>query len=125
MLTSKGHVRKLSDGFLADARSRMAEHSLSLISPTMGAPLCGQCGARLCALSGRAEVGLLADLAEQLRVGLFDLVGVDVIEGAEVARHTMCNQMAATCDEGVRTCTRWRTTQAPAGCSRSASTRPA
>ena len=26
---------------------------------------------------------------------------VDVIEGAEVARHTMCNQMAATCDEGV------------------------
>jgi len=22
-------------------------------------------------------------------------------EGAEVARHTMCNQMAATCDEGV------------------------
>ena len=23
------------------------------------------------------------------------------LEGAEVARHTMCNQMAATCNEGV------------------------
>ena len=33
--------------------------------------------------------------------GLFDLVGIDVLKGAEVARHTMCNQMAAACDEGV------------------------
>eukprot|EP01047_Picozoa_sp_COSAG01_P073089 COSAG01_NODE_11809_length_1854_cov_3.866667_3_plen_199_part_00 len=33
--------------------------------------------------------------------GLFDLVGVGLLGGAEVARHTMCNQMAATCSEGV------------------------
>ena len=106
---SKGHVRKLSDGFLADARyahdsNTSHANPTSLSSRLLWSELCvdsAELDFAHC-LDVRSSVFWLTSPSRNYsESGLFDLVGVDVLKGAEVARHTMCNQMAAACDKGV------------------------